>query len=272
MTAGLTSLWACARVCQVEMVPVDPTDKSSIAELMKHASELRSTTATKMNAESSRSHSIFTLHLSATHMKQGVVLHGQLNLVDLAGSERIEKSGVTGQALTEAKHINTSLSALSNVFLSLGKKASHIPYRDSKLTELLAPALSANGKTLMMLNLSPLEASMSESISSLRFGTAVNSCELGKAKRVIKRSTDKSPTRDLRLSTSPGTDAAGGGGGRARAGSVPTAMQATSGARSPPRDLARRPSIAGRAKSPMRSGASPTTPNKTPPKTRPGFK
>jgi len=198
-------------VQNIEMVPVDPADKGSIDELMQHAASLRSVTATKMNAESSRSHSIFTLHLTATHEKQGVTLHGQLNLVDLAGSERIEKSGVSGQALTEAKHINTSLSALSNVFLSLGKKNSHVPFRDSKLTELLHPALSANGKTLMMLNLSPIEASLSESISSLRFGTSVNSCELGKAKRVIKRkdqgavasskvSSNNKPEKDKRKS------------------------------------------------------------------------
>jgi len=167
-----------------------------------------------MNAESSRSHSVFTLHMTATNSKQGVTLHGQLNLVDLAGSERVEKSGVTGQALTEAKHINTSLSALSGVFLALGKKSSHVPFRDSKLTELLHPALSANGKTLMLLNLSPLESSVAESVSSLRFGTSVNSCELGRAKRVIKRAYEPnaavnskvmasiskgSPPRDARL-------------------------------------------------------------------------
>jgi len=190
-----------------------------------------------MNAESSRSHSVFTLHMTATHSKQGVTLHGQLDLVDLAGSERVEKSGVTGQALTEAKHINTSLSALSGVFLALGKKASHVPFRDSKLTELLHPALSANGKTLMLLNLSPLESSVAESVSSLRFGTSVNSCELGKAKRVIKRAFEPnaavsskvmasinkgSPPRDARLPVlsrerSPAREAAAA----ARASSLP---------------------------------------------------
>ena len=194
------------------MVPVDPSDTNSIDELMKHAAKLRSTAATNMNAHSSRSHSIFTLHLTATHIVQGLTLHGQLNLVDLAGSERVEKSGVTGQALTEAKAINVSLSALAGVFQAISKGNSHvrnltphtlysfdvhhqaavqsyhswalyavslllfaqIPFRDSKLTELLHPALSGNGKTLMMLNLSPLESSLSESISSLRFGTNVN--------------------------------------------------------------------------------------------------
>ena len=52
-------------VAGAEMVPVDPNDADSIGELMRHAAALRSTSATKMNAESSRSHSIFTLHLTA---------------------------------------------------------------------------------------------------------------------------------------------------------------------------------------------------------------
>jgi len=71
-------------VTNVEMVPVDPADKGSISELMQHAASLRSVTATKMNAESSRSHSVFTLHLTADHAKQGITLHGQLNLVRCA--------------------------------------------------------------------------------------------------------------------------------------------------------------------------------------------
>ena len=108
------------------MVPVDPSDANSIDELMKHAAKLRSTAATNMNAHSSRSHSIFTLHLTATHIAQGLTLHGQLNLVDLAGSERVEKSGVTGQALTEAKAINVSLSALAGVFQAISKGNSHV--------------------------------------------------------------------------------------------------------------------------------------------------
>jgi hypothetical protein len=154
--------------------------------------------------------------------------------VDLAGSERVEKSGVSGQALTEAKHINTSLSALAGVFLALGKKNSHVPFRDSKLTELLHPALSANGKTLMMLNLSPQETSTSESLSSLRFGTNVNSCELGKAKRVIKRKDQPSGAGF----SSPGS-AGGGVGGistRSRANTTTPTSASRDRSRSPTRD------------------------------------
>merc|ERR1712226_1819296 len=69
---------------------------------------------------------------------------------------------------------------------SIGKKAAHIPFRNSKLTYLLQPSLSGDGKTLMLSNLSPTELSTQESLCSLRFASQANKCELGKAKRSLE--------------------------------------------------------------------------------------
>jgi len=123
--------------------------------------------------------------LVARNTDQNAVLRGQLNLVDLAGSERVDRSGVTGKALIEAQNINKSLSCLSGVFAAINKKQQHIPFRDSKLTYLLQPSFSGDGKTCMMINLSPTESSYFESLSTLRFGAMVNSCELGRAVRKL---------------------------------------------------------------------------------------
>ena len=106
-------------------------------------------------------------------------------MCDLAGSERVDRSGAQGKALAEAKNINKSLSCLSNVFTAINSKSQHVPFRDSKLTYLLQPSFSGDGKTCMMINLSPTELSMFESLSTLRFGAMVNSCELGKAVRKL---------------------------------------------------------------------------------------
>jgi kinesin family protein C1 len=130
---------------------------------------------------------VFTLHLSASNERLNAAINGQLNLCDLAGSERVERSGATGQALTEAKNINKSLSALAHVFESLSQRAQHVPFRDSTLTYLLEPTLSGHGKTLMIINLSPTMESVPESVSTLRFGAKVNKIELGKAKRQIDK-------------------------------------------------------------------------------------
>jgi hypothetical protein len=97
----------------------------------------------------------------------------------------VDRSGAQGKALAEAKNINKSLSCLSNVFTSINAKSQHVPFRDSKLTYLLQPSFSGDGKTCMMINLSPTEMSMFESLSTLRFGAMVNSCELGKAVRKL---------------------------------------------------------------------------------------
>jgi len=169
----------------VAMVEVDPSDDAAIAHLIEEAGRTRTTTRTDMNDASSRSHSVFTLHLTAVNPRLNAHINGQLNLCDLAGSERVDRSGVTGVALTEAKNINKSLSALAGVFESLSKNQGHIPFRDSTLTYLLEPALSGNGKTLMIVNLSPTEDSVLESVSTLRFGAKVNKIELGKPKRQV---------------------------------------------------------------------------------------
>lgn len=171
-----------------QMVELDPSDDSAVGQLIEIASRARATTRTDMNEASSRSHSVFTLHLSATNKSLNANIHGQLNLCDLAGSERVNRSGVTGVALTEAKNINKSLSSLAGVFESLSKNQGFVPFRDSTLTFLLEPALSGNGKTLMIVNLSPIQDSVLESLSTLRFGAKVNKVELGKPKKQVDNS------------------------------------------------------------------------------------
>ncbi|CAH8853803.1 unnamed protein product [Trichobilharzia szidati] len=135
----------------------------------------RSTGATLMNADSSRSHSIFTIYLemidqSDSSTDDNRIRAGKLNLVDLAGSERQSKTGASGDRFKEATKINLSLSALGNVISALvDSKVKHIPYRDSKLTRLLQDSLGGNTKTLMIACLSPADNNYDETLSTLRY-------------------------------------------------------------------------------------------------------
>jgi len=159
-----------------------------LQSLMGVAARTRSVAKTKMNSQSSRSHSVFMLHLNGYNEETGAQVCGALNLCDLAGSERLDRSGVgnDAQRLRETQAINKSLSCLGDVFTALAQGAGHVPYRNSKLTYLLQDCLSGDGKALMFVNLSPTTASSNESLCSLRFAQRVNQVELGKATKHIQ--------------------------------------------------------------------------------------
>ena len=132
----------------------------------------RTSAATTSNAESSRSHAVLTLRLTAELRGADGVKRQRvtsLHLVDLAGSERQKDSQSSGVRLREACCINKSLSALGNVISALSTAAAtaataaggatpvqrHVPYRDSKLTLLLRDALGGDAKTAVIATVSP---------------------------------------------------------------------------------------------------------------------
>uniref|UniRef100_A0A5B7A1Q7 Kinesin-like protein n=1 Tax=Davidia involucrata TaxID=16924 RepID=A0A5B7A1Q7_DAVIN len=167
-------------VPDASMQPVKST--LDVMELMGIGLRNRAKGATALNERSSRSHSIVTLHVRGMDLKTGASLRGSLHLVDLAGSERVDRSEVTGDRLKEAQHINKSLSALGDVIFALAQKSPHIPYRNSKLTQVLQTSLGGQAKTLMFVQLNPDLSSYSETMSTLKFAERVSGVELGAAR------------------------------------------------------------------------------------------
>lgn len=161
------------------LVPVKCTQ--DVLELMKIGQKNRAVGATALNERSSRSHSILTVHVRGKELLSGSILKGCLHLVDLAGSERVDKSEAAGERLKEAQHINRSLSALGDVISALAQKSTHVPYRNSKLTQVLQDSLGGHAKTLMFVHINPEANAYGETISTLKFAERVASIELGAA-------------------------------------------------------------------------------------------
>jgi len=137
----------------------------------------RAISETDMNQASSRSHCIFTVSIEGRKVGSDTVMRSKLHLVDLAGSERVHKTSTTGQTLREAKYINSSLFYLEMVIVALHEKAkkgrSHIPYRNSMMTNVLRDSLGGNCKTVMVATISPDQSNTDESISTCNFAQRV---------------------------------------------------------------------------------------------------
>jgi hypothetical protein len=136
--------------------------------------ENRAIAPTLMNATSSRSHIVLTINIEQKIFGEGTnyskTLRSKLLMVDLAGSERVRRTISKGTRLSEAKSINTSLSALGNVIAALAEQnATHIPYRDSKLTRLLQDSLGGTASTALIATIGPAAVNYGETLSTLLF-------------------------------------------------------------------------------------------------------
>ncbi|KAG2790052.1 Kinesin-like protein [Phytophthora cactorum] len=149
------------------------TTPEQTLRLFEAANKKRQVGATKMNAESSRSHSIFSLLVESYNKTTKATTIGKLSLVDLAGSERAGKTGATADRLKEAQAINKSLSALGDVISALSTNEKFIPYRNNKLTQLMQDSLGGNAKTLMFVNISPADYNQEETSTSLTYASRV---------------------------------------------------------------------------------------------------
>ncbi|OMO99839.1 hypothetical protein CCACVL1_03590 [Corchorus capsularis] len=160
-----------------------------VLDLMEFGESHRHIGETNMNLHSSRSHTIFRMIIESRDRTEDgdgdavsscdAVRVSVLNLVDLAGSERAAKTGAEGVRLKEGSHINKSLMTLGTVIKKLSEGAEsqgsifsgHVPYRDSKLTRILQPALGGNANTAIICNITLAQIHADETKSSLQFAS-----------------------------------------------------------------------------------------------------
>lgn len=137
----------------------------------------RSTGTTSRNADSSRSHAVLQLKLRKDVGRRKNVEHGRLNFIDLAGSERgADTSSASRATRLEGAEINTSLLALKEVIraLATGGSMTHIPFRGSKLTQVLKDSfVGENSRCCMVACVSPDIASCEQTLNTLRYADRV---------------------------------------------------------------------------------------------------
>ncbi|KAI9010400.1 kinesin motor domain-containing protein [Phycomyces nitens] len=149
------------------------TTPEQVMQIIKKGEGSRKVSATEYNKRSSRSHTMFQLVIEskskdAYPVDRAAVQVSQLNLIDLAGSEKVTKDS---ERQKEGSYINKSLLTLGTVIskLTSGQTATHIPFRDSKLTRILQTALSGNARISIICTVNPTRSSKEESLSTLRF-------------------------------------------------------------------------------------------------------
>ncbi|PWY94440.1 kinesin family protein [Aspergillus sclerotioniger CBS 115572] len=143
--------------------------------LYDQANTNRSTSATKLNAHSSRSHAILCVRVAVSTGDKTRI--STASAIDLAGSEDNRRTDNDKERMVESASINKSLFVLAQCVEAISKKHSRIPYRESKMTRILSLGQN-NGLTVMILNLAPVRSYHLDTISSLNFANRTKKIEV----------------------------------------------------------------------------------------------
>ncbi|KAJ4843570.1 Kinesin-like protein KIN-13B [Turnera subulata] len=182
------------QVCIVGLQEYKVSEVETIKELIEKGNATRSTGTTGANEESSRSHAILQLAIKRSvdgNESKPPRLVGKLSFIDLAGSERgADTTDNDKQTRMEGAEINKSLLALKECIRALDNDKSHIPFRGSKLTEVLRDSFMGNSRTVMISCISPSSGSCEHTLNTLRYADRVKSLSKGStSKKDILSST-----------------------------------------------------------------------------------
>ncbi|XP_034910927.1 kinesin-like protein KIN-13B isoform X2 [Populus alba] len=171
------------QVCIVGLQEYKVSDVETIKDLIEKGSATRSTGTTGANEESSRSHAILQLAIKRSvdgNESKPPRPVGKLSFIDLAGSERgADTTDNDKQTRMEGAEINKSLLALKECIRALDNDKSHIPFRGSKLTEVLRDSFVGNSRTVMISCISPSSGSCEHTLNTLRYADRVKSLSKG---------------------------------------------------------------------------------------------
>ncbi|XP_023743709.1 kinesin-like protein KIN-13A [Lactuca sativa] len=187
------------QVCIVGLQEFEVLDVQIVKEYIEKGNSARSTGSTGANEESSRSHAILQLVIKKHNEvkdtrrnnynnnndgnEKGGKVVGKISFIDLAGSERgADTTDNDRQTRIEGAEINKSLLALKECIRALDNDQLHIPFRGSKLTEVLRDSFVGNSRTVMISCISPNAGSCEHTLNTLRYADRVKSLSKGSKK------------------------------------------------------------------------------------------
>ncbi|XP_062388306.1 kinesin-like protein KIF2C isoform X2 [Sardina pilchardus] len=170
----------------VGLAEMSVTCVGDVIKMIERGSACRTSGQTFANANSSRSHAVLQIIL-----RRNLQLHGKFSLVDLAGNERgMDVRSNDRQTLAETAEINRSLLALKECIRSLGHNSDHIPFRMSKLTQVLRDSfIGENSRTCMIAMISPGMGSCDYTLNTLRYANRVK--ELNGTSKAVQDAANK---------------------------------------------------------------------------------
>ncbi|XP_017111543.1 kinesin-like protein Klp59C [Drosophila elegans] len=161
---------------QVQVVGLteNPVKKTAdVLALLELGNSVRTSGQTSANSKSSRSHAVFQIALRSSTNER---LHGKFSLIDLAGNERgADNSSADRLTRLEGSEINKSLLVLKECIRALGRQSAHLPFRGSKLTQVLRDSFIGGKKvkTCMIAMISPGLHSVEHTLNTLRYADRV---------------------------------------------------------------------------------------------------
>ncbi|XP_050388048.1 kinesin-like protein KIN-13B [Argentina anserina] len=198
------------QVCIVGLQEYRVSDVETVKELIEKGNSTRSTGTTGANEESSRSHAILQLCIKRSvdgNESKPARLVGKLSFIDLAGSERgADTTDNDKQTRMEGAEINKSLLALKECIRALDNDQGHIPFRGSKLTEVLRDSFVGDSRTVMISCISPSTGSCEHTLNTLRYADRVKSLSKGSSSRKQQLSSSSNLRESTTLPLSSSTD------------------------------------------------------------------
>ncbi|KAF2447827.1 kinesin [Karstenula rhodostoma CBS 690.94] len=206
------------RILLTGLTQISINSPEDLLNALNFGSSIRQTDATSVNAQSSRSHAVFSLNLvqkktstgttltkrdkrrsvpieamSGTKSENWVTVDSKLHFVDLAGSERLKNTHAQGERAKEGISINAGLASLGKVISQLSSRSqgAHVSYRDSKLTRLLQDSLGGNAITYMIACVNPAQFHLSETLNTVQYAQRARAIQIKPQIQQVHDDSDK---------------------------------------------------------------------------------